>query len=246
MGREYRMMDGSSGSSWSERKPHREISILLHRLSLAVIALSISWKSSDKGSYPNISMGRIPFNAVANYKPLPPTNEKQLRDTFQKYDSNGDGLLSKADLENAFKSLGSHMPNWRARRALNHADANGDKFISPEELNEEIEGNWLLKKKLSVTFYEVILVATMTNKKTLPPTTEKQLRDTFQKYDTDGDGHLSKAELENAFKSLGSRMPNWRARRALHHADANGDKNISPEELNEVVKYAAKHGYVLG
>ncbi|KAF3961267.1 hypothetical protein CMV_014092 [Castanea mollissima] len=86
----------------------------------------------------------------------------------------------------------------------------------------------------------------VTHYKPLPPTNEKQLRDTFQKYDTDGDGHLSKAELENAFKSLGSRMPNWRARRALHHADANGDKKISPEELNEVVKYAAKHGYVLG
>ncbi|KAL4649665.1 hypothetical protein ACB092_01G030900 [Castanea dentata] len=86
----------------------------------------------------------------------------------------------------------------------------------------------------------------VTNNKALPPTTEKQLRDTFQKYDRDGDGHLSKAELANAFKSLGSHMPNWRARRALHHADADGDKNISLEELNEVVKYAAKHGYVLG
>ena len=86
----------------------------------------------------------------------------------------------------------------------------------------------------------------VTNYKPLPPITEKQLRDTFQKYDRDGDGLLSKAELENAFKSLGSHMPNWRARRALHHADANGDKNISLEELDEVVKYAAKHGYVLG
>uniref|UniRef100_A0A7N2KRT4 EF-hand domain-containing protein n=1 Tax=Quercus lobata TaxID=97700 RepID=A0A7N2KRT4_QUELO len=84
-------------------------------------------------------MGRIPFNAGTSYKPLPPMNEKQLRDTFQKYDSNGDGLLSKAELENAFKSLGSHMPNWRARRALNHADANGDKFISLEELDEVVK-----------------------------------------------------------------------------------------------------------
>ena len=86
------------------------------------------------------NMGRIPFNAGTNYKPLPPTNEKQLRDTFQKYDSNGDGLLSKAELENAFKSLGSHMPNWRARRALNRADANGDKFISlDQELDEVVK-----------------------------------------------------------------------------------------------------------
>ncbi|KAF3961269.1 hypothetical protein CMV_014094 [Castanea mollissima] len=91
--------------------------------------------------FPNslFDMGRITFNAVTHYKPLPPTNEKQLRDTFQKYDRNGDGLLSRAELENAFKSLGSHMPNWRARRALNHADANGDKFISLEELDEVVK-----------------------------------------------------------------------------------------------------------
>ncbi|XP_075651452.1 uncharacterized protein LOC142621951 isoform X2 [Castanea sativa] len=84
-------------------------------------------------------MGRIAFNAVTHYKPLPPTNEKQLRDTFQKYDSNGDGLLSKAELENAFKSLGSHMPNRKAHLALNRADANADKWCSLEELDEVLK-----------------------------------------------------------------------------------------------------------
>ncbi|GMY28638.1 putative calcium-binding protein cml10 [Fagus crenata] len=82
--------------------------------------------------------------------------------------------------------------------------------------------------------------------KQLPPINPQQLRDTFKKYDSNDDGFLSKAELENAFKSLGSHLPGWRARRALHHADANGDNSISLEELDEVVKYAMKHGYVLG
>ena len=56
---------------------------------------------------------------------------------------------------------------------------------------------------------------------------------------------ISKAEIEKAFKSLGSHLPGWRASRALHHADANGDNSISLEELDELVKYAMKHGYVL-
>uniref|UniRef100_A0A2N9FZ25 EF-hand domain-containing protein n=1 Tax=Fagus sylvatica TaxID=28930 RepID=A0A2N9FZ25_FAGSY len=82
--------------------------------------------------------------------------------------------------------------------------------------------------------------------KQVPPINSQQLRDTFKKYDSNGNGLLSKAELENAFKSLGSHFPGWRAGRALHHADANGDNSISLEELDDVVNYAMKHGYVLG
>ncbi|XP_059453365.1 uncharacterized protein LOC132183914 [Corylus avellana] len=78
--------------------------------------------------------------------------------------------------------------------------------------------------------------------KKIPPT-EEVLRDIFKKYDANGDGRLSKAELKDAFRHLGSRMPGWRAGRVLHHADGNGDGFVSKEELSELVKYAKKHGY---
>jgi Ca2+-binding EF-hand superfamily protein len=78
--------------------------------------------------------------------------------------------------------------------------------------------------------------------KKIPPT-EEVLRDIFKKYDANGDGRLSKAELTDAFRHLGSRMPGWRASRGIHHADVNGDGFVSEEELSELVKYAKKHGY---
>ncbi|RVW40544.1 hypothetical protein CK203_081447 [Vitis vinifera] len=73
--------------------------------------------------------------------------------------------------------------------------------------------------------------------------TEEQIRGIFRKYDRNGDRRLSKAELKEAFKHLGSHFPWWRASRALSRADANKDGYISEEELTSLVNYALKFGY---
>ena len=67
----------------------------------------------------------------------------------------------------------------------------------------------------------------------------------LRRYDSDGDGRLSKRELEDAFRQAGSSMPRWRAYRALCHADKNGDGFIDEAELPGLLQYAAKKGYVL-
>jgi Ca2+-binding EF-hand superfamily protein len=85
-----------------------------------------------------------------------------------------------------------------------------------------------------------------TTVKTVPmPYTEAQLMVIFRRFDTNGDGHLSRQELRNAFCSLGSSAPGWRAFRALCHADRNGDGKISEAELDYLVRYALKHGYTI-
>ncbi|KAB1199681.1 putative calcium-binding protein CML10 [Morella rubra] len=82
--------------------------------------------------------------------------------------------------------------------------------------------------------------------KTVPlPYTGEQLRGMFKRFDTNGDGQLSRQELRNAFRSLGSAAPGWRAFRALGHADRNGDGQISEAELDNLVGYALKHGYTV-
>uniref|UniRef100_A0A803P0W0 EF-hand domain-containing protein n=1 Tax=Cannabis sativa TaxID=3483 RepID=A0A803P0W0_CANSA len=55
------------------------------------------------------------------------------------------------------------------------------------------------------------------------PYDDKQLKGIFERYDANGDGRLSKEELKNAFKSFGCFAPGWRAFRARHFADKNGD-----------------------
>ncbi|KAJ9674437.1 hypothetical protein PVL29_023781 [Vitis rotundifolia] len=94
------------------------------------------------------------------------------------------------------------------------------------------------------------------------PITKERVKAAFRKYDRDGDGRLSKEELQAtlqgrsshvpcwraslaAFQHLGALIPGWRAHRALHHADANGDGCISEKEMKDLVEYAAKFGYTI-
>ncbi|KAM7490055.1 hypothetical protein LguiA_032976 [Lonicera macranthoides] len=65
---------------------------------------------------------------------------------------------------------------------------------------------------------------------------EDQLKGLLKRYDTNGDGKLSKEELRAAFRQLGLRFSRWRAGRAIGHADANGDGYISEDELHELIK----------
>jgi Ca2+-binding EF-hand superfamily protein len=70
----------------------------------------------------------------ANVKGVPGQvfKEEQLKEIFRQHDANHDGLLSKAELKNAFKSLGALIPSLRTVLGLYHADANGDGSIGEE------------------------------------------------------------------------------------------------------------------
>ncbi|KAK4352077.1 hypothetical protein RND71_027595 [Anisodus tanguticus] len=78
------------------------------------------------------------------------------------------------------------------------------------------------------------------------PLTDEQLTKVIKKYDSNGDRYLNKEDLKEVFRQLGSTAPIWRAARAHHHADKNGDGRIDMTvELDQQVKYARKHGYIL-
>lgn len=73
--------------------------------------------------------------------------------------------------------------------------------------------------------------------------TKEQLKTIFLQHDVHGEGRLSRKELSNAFRFLGDRFPNWRARRCLSHVDTNADGCIDLDEIDELVRYAAKFNY---
>lgn len=78
------------------------------------------------------------------------------------------------------------------------------------------------------------------------PLTEGQLANIFKKCDSNGDGYLTKEDLTEAFRQLGSTFPGYRAGRALYRADKNGDGRIDKnKELDILVEYARKRGYRL-
>ena len=64
-----------------------------------------------------------------------PLAEDQLKAIFKKHDKNRDGRLCRKEVRGAFEELGAYFPDWRAWRGIRNADANGDGFITEDELN---------------------------------------------------------------------------------------------------------------
>ncbi|XVF64036.1 hypothetical protein PTKIN_Ptkin09bG0134900 [Pterospermum kingtungense] len=70
-------------------------------------------------------------------KPTPiDYDAKQIRQIFVACDHDGNGILSRDEIRDAFEKLGALIPGYRAWRALNHAAANNDGCISLEELDD--------------------------------------------------------------------------------------------------------------
>lgn len=75
-------------------------------------------------------------DAVVYRKVQIPWTKEQAMAEFQRLDKDGDGRISKEELKAAFTKFGSRWSSFRAWRALSHADANKDGFISMEEVTD--------------------------------------------------------------------------------------------------------------
>ncbi|KAE8714399.1 putative Calcium-binding EF-hand family protein [Hibiscus syriacus] len=73
---------------------------------------------------------------------------------------------------------------------------------------------------------------------------KQELRKVFMDCDIDDNRILTKEEIKKAFDRFGSFFPGFRAWRALQHVDKNKDGCVSVEELDDLIEYAYKRGYI--
>ncbi|OAY52685.1 hypothetical protein MANES_04G102700v8 [Manihot esculenta] len=80
-----------------------------------------------------------PFR-VNKYKDAPvPFTEEQVRQVFMKFDLNGDNVLSREEIRQAFNYLGAMFPAYRARQGIKFSDANGDGVIDMSEIDDLVK-----------------------------------------------------------------------------------------------------------
>jgi len=70
--------------------------------------------------------------------------------------------------------------------------------------------------------------------------TVEEFKEWLKKFDTDGDGRISKDELRKAIRSRGERFSGWKSGHGIRKADANRNGAIDDVEIANLVTFAQK------
>jgi Ca2+-binding EF-hand superfamily protein len=139
----------------------------------------------------------------------------KARALFSKYDLDGSGSIDRDELEKIFKDLGQ-QPSEELMRRLDPDDSGNItfmEFVNAFDIWNEILSDEANKKEDRYKGSKVKLTQDQMAK----------ARETFSKYDTDGDGQVSSKELFVVLKNLLAEL----------HSDAEAEKEA--EELMDII-----------
>lgn len=132
----------------------------------------------------------------------------ELKQSFETIDRDGGGRIEWAELERLLCRLGAEPLSEEELKLMPSEVGDGDGCVSLEE------------------FYAFA-----------PPACGGELRDTFEFFDSDGDGRITAEELFEAFETIGgARCTLDECRRMIRGVDSNGDGFVCFEDFTRMME----------
>jgi len=145
-------------------------------------------------------------------KPLSADEIADLREAFSMFDTDGNGSVDAKELREVMRSLGQNPSNREIMEMINSVDDNGDACIDFDEF--------------------VILMQSQSSK----DDPDKELRDAFKVFDSDGNGSIDRDELKKLMTNLGQHLSDGEVDAMMELVDANNDGEISFEEFKTMMQ----------
>ncbi|XVF65566.1 hypothetical protein PTKIN_Ptkin09bG0258900 [Pterospermum kingtungense] len=137
----------------------------------------------------------------------------ELKKVFEMFDKNGDGRITKEELNHSLENLGIFIPDGELSQMIEKIDVNGDNCVDIDEFGE---------------LYQSL----MDNKDE-----EEDMKEAFNVFDQNGDGYISVDELRSVLVSLGLKQGKTieDCKRMIMKVDADGDGRVDFMEFKKMM-----------
>ena len=131
----------------------------------------------------------------------------EFKKAFSKFDRDGNGFISGAELRHVMTNLGKKLTDEEADDIIREADIDGDGKVNCEEF-----------------------VAMMASKMK-DADREEEIRVAFRVLDRDGNGFITAAELRHVMTNIGDKLTDEEVYEMIREADIDGDGQVNCEEF---------------
>ncbi|ESW22424.1 hypothetical protein PHAVU_005G152900 [Phaseolus vulgaris] len=171
--------------------------------------LSPSWfRSTTTPPPPSSSSSRL-ITTIS-----PPMDPHELKRVFQMFDRNGDGRITKKELNDSLENLGIFIPDKELTLMIERIDVNGDGCVDIDEFGE---------------LYQHIMD---------DRDEDEDMREAFNVFDQNGDGFITVEELRTVLSSLGLKQGRTveDCKKMIMKVDVDGDGMVDYKEFKQMMK----------
>lgn len=141
-------------------------------------------------------------------------DQAELDRVFQMFDHNGDGRISKKELNDSLENLGIYIPDVELSQMIERIDVNGDGCVDIDEFG---------------ALYKSIMEE---------KDEEEDMKEAFNVFDQNGDGFITFDELKSVLGSLGLKQGRTveDCKRMIMKVDVDGDGMVDYKEFKQMMK----------